>query len=156
MNILKANQETITMTIFEALRQEHEIQRDLIQKLIETHGDTEERKKLFKTLKHELEIHADAEERFFYVPLIQKDLTQEKARHSVAEHHEMDELVEQLEDTEMDASNWLKIAKDLQHQLIHHLDEEEQEVFQMAGKALTENQKTRLASDYNKYIKENR
>ncbi|MEE2772466.1 MAG: hemerythrin domain-containing protein [Bacteroidota bacterium] len=144
------------MTIFEALRQEHEIQRDLIQKLIETHGDTEERKKLCKTLKHELEIHADAEERFFYVPLIQKDLTQEKARHSVAEHHEMDELVEQLEDTEMDASNWLKIAKDLQHQLIHHLDEEEQEVFQMAGKALTENQKTSLASDYNKYIKENR
>lgn len=120
------------------------------------HTEIPRSEKLFKILKHELEIHADAEERFFYVPLIQKDLTQEKARHSVAEHHEMDELVEQLEDTEMDASNWLKIAKDLEHQLIHHLDEEEQEVFQMAGKALTENQKTSLASDYNKYIKENR
>ncbi len=144
------------MTIFEALRQEHEIQRDLIAKLVKTEGDTEERKKLFKTLKHELAIHADAEERFFYVPLMQKDLTQEKARHSVAEHHDMDEMVEQLEDTEMDASNWLKIAKDLEHELIHHLDEEEHEVFQMAGKALTEKQKTSLATDYNKYIKENR
>lgn len=144
------------MTIFEALRQEHEIQRDLIAKLVETQGDTEERKKIFETLKHELKIHADAEERFFYVPLIEKDLTQEKARHSVAEHHEMDELVEKLEETEMDASNWLKIAKELEHELIHHLDEEEHEVFQMAGKALTEKQKTGLASDYNKYIKENR
>lgn len=144
------------MNIFEALRQEHEIQRDLIAKLIKTEGKTEERQKIFKQLKHELKIHADAEERFFYVPLMKKDLTQEKARHSVAEHHDMDEMVEDLEDTEMDASNWLKIAKDLEHQLIHHLDEEEHEVFQMAGKALTEKQKTSLASDYNKYIKENR
>jgi len=144
------------MTIFEALRQEHEIQRNLVAKLVETHGDTEERKKIFKQLKHELKIHADAEERHFYIPLIKKDLTQEKARHSVAEHHEMDELIEQLEDTEMDASNWLKIAKELEHKIIHHLDEEEQEVFQMAGKALTDNQKTSLASDYNKEIKKMR
>ena len=116
------------MNIFEALRQEHEIQRDLVAKLVETHGDTEER----------------------------KDLTQEKARHSVAEHHEMDELIEELEDTEMDASNWLKIAKELEHKVTHHLDEEEQEVFQMAGKALTEKQKTSLAEDYNKEIKKMR
>ncbi|SKB83834.1 Hemerythrin HHE cation binding domain-containing protein [Salegentibacter holothuriorum] len=144
------------MNIFEALRQEHEIQRNLVAKLVETHGDTQERKKIFEQLKHELKIHADAEERHFYIPLIKKDLTQEKARHSVAEHHEMDELIEQLEDTEMDASNWLKIAKELEHKVIHHLDEEEQEVFQMAGKALTENQKTSLADDYNKEIKKMR
>jgi hypothetical protein len=144
------------MNIFEALRQEHEIQRNLVAKLVETHGDTEERKKIFEQLKHELKIHADAEERHFYIPLIKKDLTQEKARHSVAEHHEMDELIEELEDTEMDASNWLKIAKELEHKVTHHLDEEEQEVFQMAGKALTEKQKTSLAEDYNKEIKKMR
>lgn len=144
------------MTIFEALRQEHEIQRNLIDKLIKTQGKTQERKKIFENLKHELKIHADAEERHFYIPLIKKDMTQEKARHSVAEHHEMDELVEQLEDTGMDASNWLKIAKELEHQLLHHLEEEEHEVFQMAGKVLTEKQKTELASSYNTEIKENR
>lgn len=144
------------MTIFEALRQEHEIQRDLINKLIKTEGKTEERKKIFNDLKHELKIHEDAEERHFYVPLMKEDMTQEKARHSVAEHHEMDELVEQMEDVEMDASNWLKLAKDLEHQLIHHLEEEEHEVFQMAGKVLTEKQKNSLATDYNKEIRENR
>ncbi|MFD0931010.1 hemerythrin domain-containing protein [Psychroflexus salinarum] len=144
------------MTIFEALRQEHEIQRHLVAKLVETHGDTEERKKIFDQLKHELKIHADAEERHFYIPLIKKDLTQEKARHSVAEHHEMDELMEQLENTKMNASNWLKIAKALEHKVIHHLDEEEHEVFQVAGKVLTDNQKTSLAEDYNKEIKKMR
>ena len=156
MNNLKSNPKNLIMTIFEALRQEHEIQRNLIDKLIKTEGKTEERKKIFEALKHELKIHEDAEEHHFYIPLMEKDQTQEKARHSVAEHHEMDELVEQLEDTEMNASNWLKIAKDLEHQLIHHLDEEEQEVFQMAGKVLTDKQKTDLASDYNKEIKKNR
>ncbi|TDN83034.1 hemerythrin HHE cation binding domain-containing protein [Salegentibacter sp. 24] len=144
------------MNIFEALRQEHEIQRHLVAKLVETHGDTQERKKIFEQLKHELKIHADAEERHFYIPIMKKDLTQEKARHSVAEHHEMDELIEELEDTEMDASNWLKIAKELEHKVIHHLDEEEQEVFQMAGKVLTDKQKTSLAEDYNKEIKKMR
>lgn len=144
------------MTIFEALRQEHEIQRHLIDKLIKTEGKTEDRKKLFENLKHELKIHEDAEERHFYVPLMKKDMTQEKARHSVAEHHEMDELVEQMEDVEMDASNWLKLAKDLEHQLIHHLEEEEHEVFQMAGKVLTDKQKTALADSYNKEIRKNR
>lgn len=144
------------MTIFEALRQEHEIQRHLIDKLIKTEGKTEDRKKLFENLKHELKIHEDAEERHFYIPLMKKDMTQEKARHSVAEHHEMDELVEQMEDIEMDASNWLKVAKDLEHQLIHHLEEEEHEVFQMAGKVLTDKQKTDLADSYNKEIRNNR
>ncbi len=144
------------MTIFEALRQEHEIQRELLKKLVKTHGDTEERKKIFENLKHELKIHADAEERHFYIPLMKKDLTQEKARHSVAEHHEMDELIEEMEDTDMSASNWLKLAKDLEHLVTHHLDEEEHEVFQMGGKALTENQKSSLAEDYNKEIKKTR
>lgn len=145
------------MNIFEALRQEHEIQRKLAAQLVETaNKDIEDRKKIFENLKHELKIHADAEERHFYIPLMEKDLTQQKARHSVAEHHEMDELVEQLEDMEMDKTKWLKTAKDLQHMITHHLDEEEQEVFQMAGKALTEKQKTSLAADYNKEIRENR
>lgn len=78
------------------------------------------------------------------------DLTQEKARHSVAEHHEIDELVEQLEDTKMSSSAWLKTAKKLNELVHHHLSEEEREVFQLAGKALTEDQKETLAKRYNK------
>ncbi|MAQ76729.1 MAG: hemerythrin, partial [Aquimarina sp.] len=74
------------MNIFEALRKDHEIQRSLLDKLVDTSGDTEKRDEIFKELKKELEIHADGEERFFYVPLIEKDLTQEKSRHSIAEH----------------------------------------------------------------------
>ena len=144
------------MNIFEALRADHEIQRELIKKLVDTSGDTEHRKNLFESLKKELAIHADAEERHFYIPLIESDLTQEKARHSIAEHHEMDELVEKLEETDMSSSAWLTYMKKLAHKVEHHLDEEEQEVFQMAGKALTQKEKDNLADTYKKEMSESR
>lgn len=144
------------MNIFEALRQDHDIQRSLLNELVETSGDTQNRKYLFGKLKQELHIHADAEERFFYIPLIKNDNTQEKARHSIAEHHEIDELIERLEETEFDSTGWLTIARSLQEKVEHHLKEEEHEVFQMAGKVLSEKEKNALGEKYHKDILENR
>lgn len=140
------------MTIFEALREDHEKQRTLAKLLVQTEGDSEGREELFNRLKTELQNHAAAEERYFYVPLMEYDLTQEKARHSIAEHHEIDELVEQLEQMDKSSPAWLSTAKQLQHKVIHHLDEEEHEVFQQAGKVLTENQKESLATGYQNEI----
>ena len=136
------------MTIFEALRHDHDTQRKLIDKLIETSGDTKTRHGLLEKLKYELQEHAKFEERYFYDPLIFKDLTQEKARHSIAEHHDIDELIEELESTDMSSPAWLATAKKLHHKVHHHLDEEEQEVFQLAGRALSDKQKHDLAQKY--------
>ena len=93
--------DNLLMNIFEALRSSHTTQRSLADNLIKTSGDSKERDLLFKELKAELAAHAAAEERFFYVPLIAHDMTQEPSRHGIAEHHEMDELVEKLEKTEL-------------------------------------------------------
>ena len=144
------------MNIFEALREDHEKQRKLLKELLSTSGDTKERDRLFKALKKELEFHADAEERHFYVPLLKSSQTQEKARHSIAEHHEIDELIETLEETDYASSAWLKHAKTLAERVTHHLDEEEHEVFQMAGKVLTSKEKEQLSEAYQKYMKTQR
>ncbi|WP_299876987.1 hemerythrin domain-containing protein [uncultured Cocleimonas sp.] len=138
------------MNIFEALRKDHDVQRDIAEELIQTHGDTASRDEMFSKLKIELKAHAAAEERHFYIPLMEHDLTQEKSRHSVAEHHEIDEMIEKLEETDYSSSAWLVEAKKLQHKIHHHLDEEEHEVFQMGGKVLTDKEKADLASDYDK------
>lgn len=135
-------------TIFEALRDDHAIQRELAGQLVQTEGDSDERADLFDRLSGELAAHAAAEERAFYVPLMEFDLTQEKARHSVAEHHELDELVEELEETDRSSPHWKATAERLADRLVHHLDEEEHEVFQIAGKALADDQKTSLAGEY--------
>ena len=144
------------MNIFEAIRKDHDIQRELLDKLVETSGDTKERDEIFKSLKLELEIHADAEERHYYKPLIDSDMMQDKARHGIAEHHEIDELVEKLEETDYDSSAWLKIAKDLKHKVEHHLEDEEHKFFQLSGKVLTDKQKLDLAKSYNSYMSSHR
>ncbi|MDA3921494.1 MAG: hemerythrin domain-containing protein [Salinisphaera sp.] len=139
-------------TIFEALRESHDKQRRLLSALSDTHGDTDKREGLFALVKAELTHHANAEERYFYVPMMEFDSSQEKARHSVAEHHEIDELIEALEKTDYSSPGWLVAAKQLEHLVTHHLDEEEQEVFQVAGKVFSDNQKTELAREYDQMM----
>ena len=136
------------MNIFEALRISHVNQCARADNLIQTQGDSAERVWLFRELKRELAAHAAAEERFFYVPLIAHDITQEPARHDIAEHHQMDKLIEQLETTDFSSPAWLSTAKALHHKIYHHLEDEDQSVFQLAGKVLGEAEKLSLAKKY--------
>ena len=134
--------------IYEALRSDHDTQRRLSGLVIETHGDSDGREELFARLRRELEAHAAAEERYFYVPLMEHDATQEKARHSVAEHKELDDYVEELSATDMSSPAWLPLAKKLDDRLRHHLAEEEDEVFPAARHVLADAQATELAESY--------
>ncbi|MCK2045459.1 hemerythrin domain-containing protein [Chromohalobacter moromii] len=136
------------MTIFEALRESHDRQRTLLDLLVKTNGDSEGRDELFNRIRAELEHHAGAEERALYIPMMEHDMTQEKARHSVAEHHEIDELIETLQQTDYSSPAWLATARQLQEMVTHHLDEEEQEVFQLAGRVFDDATKQSLADTY--------
>ncbi len=148
------------MNIFEALRASHEIQRELSEKLIQTSGNTEERRELFELLKNELFAHAVGEDRYFYIPLMMADSGLNMTRHALSEHHEIDELLEQLTETDMSNHAWLAIAKKLSEKVHHHLREEEHGFFQQAGKILEDEQKQSLAqqylAEYNKYKKLNK
>lgn len=136
------------MTLFEALRNDHKTQRTLLDQLVDTEGDSDGRHALFHKVKAELQYHAAAEERALYMAMMEYDMTQEKARHSIAEHHEIDEMIETLEATDYSSPGWLASARKLQHLVTHHLDEEEHEVFQLAGRALSDRQKHDLATLY--------
>lgn len=141
-------------TIFEALRESHDKQRRLLAALCETHGDSDKRKGLFAAVKAELVHHENAEERYFYNPLMEHDMTQEKARHSVAEHHEIDELVAAIEATDYSSPAWLSSARKLEDLVTHHLDEEEREIFQVAGRVLDDDEKAQLARGYDRMMAE--
>ncbi|OAB79835.1 hemerythrin domain-containing protein [Cochleicola gelatinilyticus] len=143
-------------TIFEAIREDHDIQRDLCKRVLDTSGKSKDRKQLFEALKSELIHHEDAEERHFYSPLIHNDMMQEHARHGIAEHHEIDELIEKVEEAEMDSPAWLTYAKQLCDKVHHHLEDEEKSFFQLAGKVFTEKQKTDLSKAYQESMKERR
>ena len=69
------------MNIFETLRKDHDVQRKIADDLIQTHGESTSREALFSNLKTELKAHAVAEERHFYNPLMEHDLT--KKNHDI-------------------------------------------------------------------------
>jgi hypothetical protein len=141
------------VNIFEALRESHERQRTYAKALIHTSGDSPERVEAYKQLKSELQAHATAEERHFYIPLMEFDNGVDLSRHAISEHHEMDEMMEELDETELSSPAWLVTAKKLSEKVHHHLEEEEQKFFQMAGKLLNDKQKESLAGQYEKEYK---
>lgn len=135
-------------TIFEALRASHDRQRAYADALIQTSGASTERAEAYQVLKAELQAHETAEERFFYIPLMEHDLGIDLSRHAISEHHQMDEMMEELDETEMSSPSWLATAKKLSEKVHHHLKEEEQKFFQSAGKLLSDEQKHTLAQGY--------
>lgn len=136
------------MDIFDALLKSHELQRSITKRLLSDIGDPAERERDFEQLKTELAAHETAEERAFYVPLIEHDEAVEAARHGIAEHHEMDEMVECIGKMEPGSAEWLEQLGKLVHKLEHHLEEEEEKWFPVARRVLTRTEQKELGEPY--------
>ena len=132
--------------IFDRLKQDHDEHRVLLDKLAETHGETDERKKLLEQFTVEVKAHASAEEQALYSTMLRKPPTTDDTRHSVAEHHELEELMNDLAATDMSSSAWLTKFKKLDHDYRHHINEEENDHFPDFEKLLTEDDREHMRS----------
>lgn len=137
-------------TIYDALRESHAIQRSLCRKLLRSPPHSERRIALFTDLRIELAAHEAAEERYLYVPILMDDAGLDSSRHALHEHHEMDELVEEMQTLDHNGSGWMAKARKLSEKVHHHLREEERKFFQVSGKILGHAQKIQLAKRYRK------
>lgn len=138
--------------IFDAIRESHDLQRDLCRKLTASRGDMAVRQLLFLQLKVELTAHAAAEERHLYVPLLMEDGGLDASRHALHEHHQIDELLEDLSVHDKQQDGWIATAKKLSFKVRHHLKEEESKFFQVAGRLLSDAKKQQLGSRYRREI----
>ncbi len=136
------------MDIYQRLEQDHDRQRDLAARLVETSGDSEERRQLWSEFKAEAEAHANAEEQTFYAALIEDPDTQEKARHSVSEHKTASDHIEKLSELDMSSGAWLQTFQTLKEELEHHVEEEENEVFPKARTVISDDEAARMADDF--------
>jgi hypothetical protein len=135
-------------TIYDALRESHETQRSLCRRLLRTKPHTRRRQELFTALRIELAAHAAAEERYLYVPILMSDTGLSSSRHALSEHHQIDELIEDMQSLGVNHRGWLVKARKLSEKVHHHLREEEKKFFQVSGKILRQAQKTVLAKQY--------
>lgn len=136
------------MTIFEDLRASHEVQRSLTRTMTHARASAENRRAAFLALANELDAHATAEERHFYVPLLMDDAGLSVSRHALADHHKAEELVDQLRGVDPTTDHFAELAKQLSAEVRDHLDEEEHGTFQLAGKLLSKTRQKELASAY--------
>lgn len=137
------------MDIYQRLKDDHGKQRGLAAALLETSGDSDDRRRLYDAMKAEMHAHADAEEQIFYAALIEHPDTQEQTRHSIAEHKEANDMLKELDKIEMSSGAWLQKFKSVWEALEHHLDEEEKDVFPMSRDVIEEGKAETMAAQFN-------
>jgi Hemerythrin HHE cation binding domain len=122
--MLETKAEAYMTDIFFILKSDHDLHREMLAKIAETSGDTPERRDLFEAFRIEVTAHA--------ATMLGDPELQEDGRHSVAEHKEIDDMLGELQDTDMATGAWLTKFKEMRHRYEHHIEEEEEEMFPAA------------------------
>ncbi|RYY24487.1 MAG: hemerythrin domain-containing protein [Sphingomonadales bacterium] len=134
--------------IFEDLKADHDRHREMLARLADK--KTEGREALFEALRVEVTAHAAAEEESLYSTMLANPDLRDEARHSVSEHKEIDDYFGELLDLKFGGEAWEKRFKEMRHRYEHHIDEEEEEMFPSASKALSAAEEKRLADIFEK------
>lgn len=134
--------------LIDRIREEHTRHRALAKQLLETSGDSDERRELWRAFRKEVEAHADAEEQTIYAALIAKPDSQDRSQHSIAEHRAIHKLMRQLDDKDFSSPGWLSTAREMVDKLGHHMDEEEQHVFPLLLEQLSAEERADVAERF--------
>lgn len=136
--------------IFDRLKEDHDKHRKLLDMIENTSGDSSERKELFEKFTKEVKSHAAAEEQAVYSTMLRNPETTDDTRHSVAEHHELDEALNDLAATDMSSSAWLEKFKQVKHDYLHHIEEEEDDHFPDFEEKLSSEEEQEMTKIFNR------
>ena len=120
--------------IYDAIKSDHDTHRDLMASIKKS--KIQARGSLWRRFYEDVKSHAAAEEETFYSKLISKTWGQDAARHSVHEHQQLDDLLEELNVMDKSSDLWMTRFEKLVHDYEHHMDEEEKEVFERARETI--------------------
>ena len=132
-------------TIFDRLKQDHDVHRQLFASMADAADQPDRLKALFEEFRVEVTAHAAAEEETLYATMLARPDLREDAQHSVAEHKEIDDYLEELGELEFDSEKWRETFAQLKKRYLHHIEEEEEEMFPDAAEELTAEEEQKLA-----------
>lgn len=135
-------------TIYEAIRHDHDRHRQMLERIAAAAGDLDAREAAWDEFYYDVKSHAAAEEETFYARLMETEDGQDDARHSVSEHKELDDLMEELRELDLSDPSWMQRFAELKHDYEHHMDEEEDEIFSKAKEVLTDDPDGRYAGRF--------
>ena len=136
--------------IFAILKSDHDLHREMLAGIAETHGDTPGRRDMFEAFRIEVTAHAAAEEQSLYATMLAEPELQEDGRHSVAEHKEIDDMLGELQETDTASGAWLTKFEEMRHRYEHHIEEEEEEMFPAAQKEFSKKLAQELGAKFDR------
>jgi len=110
---------------------------DRVKKMLADGEETTERAEktrteLFTKLKADMLVHERIEEEIFYPALKSHPKAREIVLEGYEEHHVVDEIMGELESTDVSDETWAAKFKVMKENIEHHIEEEEGEMFQQA------------------------
>jgi len=124
------------MDAFELLKTDHEKVAELFDQLETATG--KRKLDVFKRIKAELDLHTHVEETIFYPALEKPEATHDLTLEAYEEHNVVKALLTELSKATTADDEWQAKAKVLRENVEHHVDEEENELFDKANGVLTD------------------
>lgn len=122
--------------IFERLKQDHDRHRTLLGQIGDA-SSPDDRRRLLDAFRIEVTAHAAAEEETLYATMLADPDLRHDAQHSVSEHKEIDDYLEEMADLDPASDTWAKAFAEMRHRYTHHIDEEEEDMFPEADEELS-------------------
>lgn len=131
------------MDAFQLLKEDHRKVEQLFSQLERASGKA--KLDVFKQIKTELELHTHVEEKVFYPALEEPEQTHDLTLEAYEEHAVVKKLLKELSRAKTANDEWEAQAKVLQENVEHHVEEEENELFKKADKALSQEELEELS-----------
>jgi len=127
------------------LKDDHDKVKGMLDKLDKTTERAEvSRTEGLQALKQELTIHETIEEEILYPALKEFAKTRDIALEAYEEHHVVDTVLAELEQTPVDDETWAAKLTVMKENLEHHIEEEEEEMFKQARQVMDEGELSEL------------
>ena len=134
----------IEMDAFELLKADHRKVSKLFDQLESVDGD--KKLEVFEQIKAELDLHAHIEETILYPALEKPKETHEMTLEAYEEHKLVKTLLAELAQARSANDEWQAKAKVLRENVDHHVEEEENELFETAEDAFSDEEVEALGS----------
>jgi len=124
------------MDAIQLLKDDHQ----KVEKIFSSMERKENRQRLFPELDRELTVHATIEEQIFYPAAREAEPTRDLVLESIEEHKQIKMVLADLEQTDKTTDEWGAALKVLKEDVMHHVGEEEDELFPKVRKILSKDQ----------------
>jgi hemerythrin superfamily protein len=142
------------MDILHLIEADHRKVAELFQKLHKTRGAGQNRQQLFAEIREALELHTQAEEQVFYPALQATDEARDLVLNAQADHQLIAELLEEMASDAAQDADWDEKLNELRENVEGHVEEEEDDLFDIARQLLSAEQARKLAEEWQRVKQE--